>query len=38
MDRRHEAAVIFLFGLEAKFTGVSRAHFSAVPSIPQPLG
>jgi hypothetical protein len=37
MDRSQEAAMIF-FSLEALFTGVSRAHLSAVTSVPQPLG
>jgi hypothetical protein len=32
-----EAALIFLFGLEALLTRVSRAHLSAVPSLSQPL-
>jgi hypothetical protein len=33
-DRRQDAAVIFLFGLEALFTRDSRAHLSAVLSVP----
>jgi hypothetical protein len=33
-DRRQDAAVIFLFGLEALFTRDSRAHLSAVLYVP----
>jgi hypothetical protein len=36
-DRRQDAAVIFLFGLDALFIRDSRAHSSVVLSLPQLL-
>ncbi len=37
-DRSLQAGVMYLFGLEALLTTVSRTHVSAVASLPQTLG